>query len=41
MSKLVFSDNEVSKENFYESKKGIKLKDIDVNKIVVRCKQMM
>ena len=35
MNKLVFIDIVLSKENFYENKKGIKLKDINVNKIVV------
>ena len=35
MNKLVLGDIEVSKENFYENKKGIKLKDINVDKIVV------
>ena len=35
MNKLVFVDIVLSKENFYENKKGIKLKDINVNKIVV------
>ena len=33
MNKLVFGDYEVSKENFYENKKGIKLKDVIVDKI--------
>ena len=35
MIKLVFGDIEVSKKEFYESKKGIKLNDVDVRKIVV------
>ena len=35
MNKLVFGDIEVSKKEFYESKKGIKLNDVDVRKIVV------
>ena len=35
MNKLVFVDIVLSKENFYENKKGIKFKDINVNKIVV------
>ena len=34
MNKLVFGDIKVSKKEFYEGKKGIKLKDIDVGKIV-------
>ena len=35
MNKLIFGDIEVSKENFYESKKGIKVKDVAVGKFVV------
>ena len=35
MNKLVFSDIEVTKTEFYENKKGIKLKDVTVDKIVV------
>ena len=35
MNTLVFGDIEVSKKQFYESKKGIKLKHVDVGKIVV------
>ena len=35
MNKLIFGDTEVSKKQFYKSKKGIKLKDVDVSKIVV------
>ena len=35
MNKLVFGDIEVSKKQFYESRKGIKLKDVYVGKIVV------
>ena len=35
MNKLVFDDDEVSKKQFYESKKGIKLSSVDVSKIVV------
>ena len=35
MNKLVFGDIEVSKKQLYESKKGIKLRDVDVGKIVV------
>ena len=35
MNKLIFDDVEVSKKEFYESKKGMKLKDVDVDKIVV------
>ena len=35
MNKLIFGDIEVSKKKFYESKKGVKLKDVDYNKIVI------
>ena len=35
MNKLVYGNIEVSKKQFYEIKKGIKLKDVDVGKIVV------
>ena len=35
MNTLVLGDIEVSKKQFYESKKGVKLKDFDVGKIVV------
>ena len=35
MNKLVFRDIEVSKKQFYESKKSIKLSDADVGKIVL------
>ena len=35
MNKLVFVDIEVSKKEFYENKKGIKLKDVIVENIVV------
>ena len=35
MNKLVFGDIEVSKSEFYENKKGIKLKDVIVDKIAV------
>ena len=35
MNKLVFGDIEVSKKQFYEGKKGIKLGSVDVSKIVV------
>ena len=35
MNKLVFGDVEFGKKEFYEAKKGIKLKDVDVDKIVV------
>ena len=35
MSELIFGDIEVSKKQFYEGKKSIKLKDVDVGKIVV------
>ena len=33
MNKLVFGDIEVTKKEFYENKKGTKLKDIIVNNI--------
>ena len=35
MNKLLFGDFEVGKENFYESKESIKLKDVDADNIVV------
>ena len=35
MNKLIFDNVEVSKKEFYESKKGIKLKDVNADKIVV------
>ena len=35
MNKLVFGDMEVSKSEFYENKKGINLKDVIVDNIVV------
>ena len=35
MNKLIFGDIEVRKKEFYESKEGIKLKDVDVDNIVV------
>ena len=35
MNKLVFDDIEVSKSEFYENKKGIKLKDVFVDKIAI------
>ena len=35
MNKLVFGDIEVTKKEFYESKEGIKLKDVIVNNIVL------
>ena len=35
MNKLVFGDIEVSKKEFYDSKKAISLKVVDINKIVV------
>ena len=35
MNKLVFDDIEVTKKEFYENKKGLKLKDIIVNNIIV------
>ena len=34
MNKLNFGDNEVSKKEFYESKKAVNLKDVEVDKIV-------
>ena len=34
MNKLIFGDIEVTKNECYESKKDIKLKDVDVGKIV-------
>ena len=36
MNKLVFGDIEVSKSEFYENKKGIKLKDVIVDKIACK-----
>ena len=35
MNKLVFGDIEVTKKEFYESKEGIKLKDVIVDNIIV------
>ena len=35
MNKLIFDDIEMSKKQFYESKKAAKLSEVDVNKIVV------
>ena len=35
MNKLIFGDIEVRKKEFYESKEGIKLKDVNVDNIVV------
>ena len=35
MNKLVFGDIEVSKKQFYERKKSIKLSDVDAGKIIV------
>ena len=35
MNKLVLGDNEVSKKEFYESKKAVNLGEVDVSKIVV------
>ena len=35
MNVLNFDDIEVSKKEFYESKRVIKLKDVDVNKTVI------
>ena len=34
MNKFVFGDIEVSKKEFYESKEGIKLKDVIVDNII-------
>ena len=38
MNRLNFGDIEVSKVEFYDSKVGIKLKDVNVNEIVVSSK---
>ena len=38
MNKLIFGDTEVSKKIFYESKEGIKLKDVIVGNIVLSSK---
>ena len=35
MNKLVFGDIEVTKKEIYESRKGKKLKDVIVNKIIL------
>ena len=35
MNKLIFGDMEVTKKEFYENKKGIKLKHIIVNNIIL------
>ena len=35
MNKLIFDDVEMSKKEFYESKKAVNLKEVDVSKIVV------
>ena len=35
MNKLKFGDTEVSKKEFYESKKAVNLSEVDVNKVVV------
>ena len=35
MNKLIFGDTEVSKKEFYESKKAVSLNVVDINKIVV------
>ena len=35
MNKLNFGDIEVSKKQFYEGKKAVKLGELDLNKIVV------
>ena len=34
MNKLIFGDIEVSKKEFYEGRKAVSLKEVDVNKIV-------
>ena len=38
MNKLIFGDTEVSKKEFYEGKKAIKLNLIDVDKIIANNK---
>ena len=35
MNKLNFGDTEVSKKEFYESKKAVNLSSVDINKIFV------
>ena len=35
MNKLIFGNVEVSKKEFYESKKAVNLKEVEVDKIVV------
>ena len=35
MNKLIFGDIEVSKKEFYESKKAVNLSEVSVDKIVV------
>ena len=35
MNKLIFDDVEMNKKEFYESKKAVNLKEVDVSKIVV------
>ena len=35
MNKLVLDDIEVSKKDFYDNKKAVKLSEVNVNKIVV------
>ena len=35
MNKLLFGDIEVSKKEFYKSKKAVNLKEVEVDKIVV------
>ena len=35
MNKVIFDDVEVTKKDFYESKKAVKLNSVDVSKIVV------
>ena len=38
MNKLIFGDTEVSKKEFYEGKKAIKLNLVDVDKIIANNK---
>ena len=35
MNKLVFGDTEVTKKEFYESREGIKLKDVIADNIII------
>ena len=43
MNKLIFGDIEVSKKEFYESKKAVNLSSVDANKIVevIKLKEIM